>query len=118
MMVGGEIEFSWHLSSVPFYLHENNVSCRHYRTLMRTGASPDGQDPGWVMMRHIYQGDFKRCRSPCLAHSLRGWAFHPRREEIKNDDLREFKAHLLLCQLAPNDNVLLLSLKSFMSYSG
>lgn len=44
-MFWGEIEFSGHLSSVSFYLHENNVNCRHYRTLMRTGASPNGQEP-------------------------------------------------------------------------
>lgn len=55
MMVGGDIEFSYHLSSMSFYLHENNGSHRHYRTLMRTGASLNGQEPGWVLMKSIYQ---------------------------------------------------------------
>lgn len=39
---------------------------------MRTGASPDGQDPGRVLMRPIYQWEFKRCNSPLLRARVGG----------------------------------------------
>lgn len=118
MMVGA-IEFSWRLSSVSFHLHENNVLRRHYRTLMRRGGSPQwaaagmGVDKTNLSMR-FYRGPW----SPPRSEPRVGGPSHTGSAEIKNDDLRELKTHSPLCHLALNDNVLLLSLKSFMSYSG